>query len=94
MRRFPECTRRVLRFILAHMDRRGFPPTLAEIARKHKYSTTAAKYHLDRLERDGYIRRRPRSARAIEIIDLPRALADSRRPRIERGENEYLPDAG
>lgn len=68
-----ELTRRqreVLDFLGRFISENGFPPTIREI--QHHFglaSTKGVKDHLDRLEEKGFIRRRGRSARALELVD-------------------------
>ena len=60
--------RQVLDFLGEYTRDNGFPPTIREIqAHFGLASTKGVKDHLDRLEDKGYIRRRGRSARAIEL---------------------------
>ena len=60
---------RVLAFLKEYLTRHGYPPTVREIAEHLKMAGPhSAKRFLDMLERKGYIRRIPKSSRAIEII--------------------------
>ena len=62
--------RQVFEFICEAMRAENRPPTVREIAEKFGFrSPKAATDHLDALERKGYIRRRNRKARNIEIRD-------------------------
>ncbi len=64
---------KMVEFIHAYLEERGYPPTIREIGRALGFkSTKAIKVHLDRLEAEGRIRREKRSARAIFIE--PRGL--------------------
>jgi repressor LexA len=63
-----ERQREIFEFICQTMRTENRPPTVREIARQFKFrSPKAATDHLDALERKGYIRRRNRKARNIEI---------------------------
>ena len=63
-----ERQREIFEFICQTMRDENRPPTVREIARQFKFrSPKAATDHLDALERKGYIRRRNRKARNIEI---------------------------
>ena len=62
--------RQVFEFICEAMRAEHRPPTVREIAEQFGFrSPKAATDHLDALERKGYIRRRNRKARNIEIRD-------------------------
>ncbi len=59
---------KIISIIHAFLEDRSYPPTIREIARSLGFkSTKAVKVHLDKLEEEGKIRRRKRSARAIFI---------------------------
>jgi repressor LexA len=58
----------VLSFLSGYIRKKGYPPTVREIARHFRMSgPKGAKKHLDILEKKGFIRRTPKSPRAIEI---------------------------
>ena len=60
----------VLFFVKDYLTRKGFPPTLREIASHFKLKgPKAPQKTLNILERKGYIRRSPGSSRAIAILD-------------------------
>lgn len=60
---------RVLAFLIRHIDAKGYPPTVREIASHLGISgPKGAKKFLDILERKGYIRRLSGSSRAIEVL--------------------------
>ncbi len=62
--------RQIFEFICETMRAENRPPTVREIADHFNFqSPKAATDHLDALERKGYIRRRNRKARNIEIRD-------------------------
>ena len=59
----------VLAFIKEHARKRGYPPTMREIAAYLKItSLKAVERHLTALEKKGYIRRTGGISRAIEVI--------------------------
>ncbi len=65
-----ERQREIFEFICETMRAENRPPTVREIAQQFSFrSPKAATDHLDALERKGYIRRRNRKARNIEIRD-------------------------
>ena len=59
----------VLTFIKESVEKKGFPPTVREIARNFRMQgPKGAQKHLAALEAKGYIRRRPGLSRAMEVI--------------------------
>ncbi len=59
----------VLDFVTGCLDRRGYPPTLREIAAHLGIrGTLGAAKHLDALERKGMIRKSPGSSRGLALI--------------------------
>jgi len=61
----------VLQIIARHMDERGYPPTLREIAAECGLSTARAPHNLVlALERHGCIHRTPHTARGMKITAL------------------------
>lgn len=59
---------KVLDFIANHLDLRGYPPTLREIAAHLQISgTLGVMKHLEALERKGLIRKQPGSSRGIAL---------------------------
>lgn len=60
---------KILAFIIGHIEDRGFPPTLREIGRAFRISSTnGVREHLKALERKGHLRLSSKS-RAIEVTD-------------------------
>ena len=58
----------ILNFIIDFRGERGYPPTLAEIAFRFNYrNRSTVQQHLQALEKKGFIRRNPNSARGIEL---------------------------
>lgn len=61
---------RILIAIAEHVDRHGYAPSLAEIARRARLgSTNTVSYHLDWLEEQGYIKRDRNVARSIVLLE-------------------------
>lgn len=68
-----ERQKRVLQFLKEYIDRRGYPPTLREIAQSLSVKwTRGIEKHLQALEKKGYIKRFP-GARRIEILGFARS---------------------
>lgn len=60
----------ILEFIKDQILTRGFPPSVRDICEAvHLKSTSSVHFHLETLEKNGYIRRDPTKPRAIEILD-------------------------
>jgi repressor LexA len=58
--------REILAFIVRTQSASGAPPTLREIGARFRIrSTNGVRYHIDRLEREGALRRRPGRARGL-----------------------------
>ncbi len=80
--------REVYEFILGHMENSLCPPTIREIgAHFGMRSTGTVRDNLHALQKKGYIRLRPRSARGIELVqreDAPMASGARRVPVVGR----------
>lgn len=60
----------ILDYIKNEILNRGYPPSVREICEAvHLKSTSSVFSHLEKLEKNGYIRRDPTKPRAIEIVD-------------------------
>ena len=60
--------KKILEFLIDQKVNKGFPPTLAEIARFFGYKNRATvQQHLQSIEKKGYIKRNPRLSRGIEL---------------------------
>ncbi len=60
----------ILDYIKEEILKRGYPPAVREICEAvNLKSTSTVHAHLERLEKNGYIRRDPTKPRAIEIVD-------------------------
>ena len=58
----------ILQFIVRKVKESGYPPTIREIAKGVRLSSSATIHaHLKKLEEYGYIRRDPTKPRAIEL---------------------------
>ena len=71
---------RILEYITDYINRVKIPPSIREIAEDCGISSTSTVvYHLDRLERQGAIRRIPGVARGIVLCEdgLPRLDGDA-----------------
>ena len=67
-----EKTIAVFDFIDRFIEERGFPPTIRDVCDGMEFSSTnGARYHLDVLERGGYLRRNRKKSRAIELLISP-----------------------
>jgi repressor LexA len=70
MRESPGSQRdRVLQYVVSHLDENGYPPTYDEIREAVGLSSRShVDYYLRGLEKDGYIRRTPRTPRGLEVV--------------------------
>ena len=60
----------ILEYIKEQILEKGYPPAVREICEAvHLKSTSSVHAHLEKLEKNGYIRRDPTKPRAIEICD-------------------------
>ncbi len=63
--------RQILDFILAEINRKGYPPSVREIGQAVGLTSSSTVHsHLAALERKGYIRRDPTKPRALEVMDF------------------------
>jgi len=91
---------RIYEYIQDEVEVRGFPPTIREIGERFDISSTnGVRYFLDRLEREGLIKRQSRTARGIEVV--ARGMVGEGKPvpilgRVPAGEptfsEEYIED--
>jgi repressor LexA len=64
---------RILNFIRKFIDKRGYAPTVRDIARGCNISTpSVVQHHLNTLERQGHIRRDPEVFRSIQLVEKKR----------------------
>lgn len=60
---------RILEYIRTFREEKGYAPTVRDILRGCNISTTSVvQHHLDRLEKDGFIRRDPQVFRSIRLV--------------------------
>ena len=60
----------ILNFIKNNIQAYGYPPTVREICEGvNLKSTSTAHRHLEKLEKEKYIRKNPTKPRAIEVLD-------------------------
>jgi repressor LexA len=68
----------VLSFLKDHLEKKGYPPTVREIAGHFKMrGPKGAQKHLNSLVRKGLIRKPPGLSRAIEVIGRPSGSSQS-----------------
>ncbi|MBZ0159797.1 transcriptional repressor LexA [Candidatus Methylomirabilis sp.] len=77
--------RQILNFIANYKARHGAPPTQREIARHLKIYVRGVQYHLDRMEKAGYLTRTPKRARAIDLRREQRATVTPLLGRVAAG---------
>ena len=80
-----ERQRQILRFIADYKARHGASPTLREIAQHLKIYLRGVQYHLERLERAGYLTRTRKRSRAIELRQEQRAALTPLLGRVAAG---------
>jgi len=69
----PPTRLRILNFIRKFSDERDYTPTVREIAQGCDISTpSVVQYHLNKLERQGFIRRDPKVFRSIQLVERKR----------------------
>jgi repressor LexA len=74
---------RILDFVRRFLEENGLPPTVRDIQRACGISSTSVvDYNLRRLQRDGYLRRRPDMARGLELLEGGKVAV--RRPAAQR----------
>ncbi|MCL5021862.1 MAG: transcriptional repressor LexA [Nitrospirae bacterium] len=67
MKELTEKQRTVYKFLAEFMRRRGYPPTIREIGEHFGFLWSAARGHLQALERKGYVRLDRAKSRGIEL---------------------------
>jgi len=73
MPRVSDTRPRILNFIRRFLDKRGYAPTVRDIARGCNISTpSVVQYHLNMLEEQGFIRRDPEVFRSIQLVERKR----------------------
>lgn len=77
--------KQLLDFLRAHIKRRGYAPTLAEMGRHLGLGSVATVHkHLRQLEEKGLIRRLPNRSRALEVLDPTAPAGTVRVPLLGR----------
>jgi len=75
MKELSQKQQNILSFIDNFLAEKGYPPSMREIAQGcHISSTSVVEYHLNILQKEGYIRRDSEVARGIELRREQRAL--------------------
>jgi len=77
--------RQIVRFIADYKARHGTSPTLREIAQHCKIYLRGVQYHLERLERAGYLTRARKRSRGIELRQEQRAVLTPLLGRVAAG---------
>jgi repressor LexA len=73
MKTLSDRQQRILSFIHDFLEEKGYPPTIRDILKACRISSTSVvDYNLDILEREGHIRRDPEVSRGIELQDRRR----------------------
>ena len=68
----------LLDFIKSHVEKFGYPPTVREMCRAIKVSSTSTiSYYLNKLEANGLIKKSPNKNRALELIAQPGDMIDN-----------------
>ncbi|HEX8949220.1 MAG TPA: transcriptional repressor LexA [Dissulfurispiraceae bacterium] len=62
--------KKVLDFLASYIKKHGYPPTVREIGEHFGFLWTAARSHLQALEKKGFIRINPLKSRGLEIAGL------------------------
>ena len=69
-KRLPPRRQQILDFIQTFIAENGIPPTVRDVQKACEISSTSVvDYNLKILKRDGYLNRRPDTARGIELLD-------------------------
>lgn len=95
MPRQPDTRGRIFNFIQDFTREKGYPPTVREIQRACGLaSPRAVQYHLEALEREGFIERDSRTARGIQLPGREPAVPVPLYGTIAAGEPISVPDSG
>ena len=64
--------KQILDFIARYIDEHGFSPSIADIVQGCAISSPSmVQYHLEILEKQGYIKRRPQTSRSLSLLKGP-----------------------
>lgn len=69
--RITEAQRRTLKEVREFIARRRYPPTMQELGTLLNVTAASAHQLVKQLERKGYVTRRPRQARSLEVVREP-----------------------
>src|SRR3990170_3763620 len=72
MKELTKKQRKVLEFLTSYAKRYGYPPTVREIVEHFDFLGTAARGHLQALDRKGFVKINPSKSRGIEIMGIRR----------------------
>jgi repressor LexA len=68
----------ILEFIITHVEKSGFPPTISEIQKEFNFkSPNAVQDHIKAIERKGLIRRSPNKWRGLEVVGFTKSRNDA-----------------
>jgi repressor LexA len=70
MKELTKKQRKVLEFLTSYAKRYGYPPTVREIGEHFDFLWTAARGHLQALDRKGFVKINPSKSRGVEIMGL------------------------
>ena len=91
MKQLTKRQRKVLDFIKAFIETRGYPPTYKEIGKHFSMSAFRARYHLERIEKKGFINLQAGKPRTIQLkVTLHQAIGGSADGKIKDGDYVYL----
>jgi repressor LexA len=77
-KKLSERQQKILKYIEAYVDERGYPPSIREIGDQVGISSTSVvDYNLKVLEREGRIRRDREVSRGLELVGAPRGQRQS-----------------
>src|SRR5512132_4196113 len=83
--------REIFDFVVAYVDRHGYPPTVREIGERVGLASPSTVHaHLANLERAGYLKRDPTKPRALELLQHRRHEA----PGAQEAPFQQLPLVG
>jgi len=89
-----ETRQRIFKFIHDFIDDRGYAPTVRDILKGCKISSTAVvQHHLNILEREGHIHRDPEIFRSIQLLDRKATVRVPLLGYIAAGEPIPVPDS-
>jgi len=75
-----EPQRRTLNAIRSFIAKRGFPPTMQELGDILGIAAASAHEQVSQLVQKGYVRREPRKARSLEILEEPKQSVSELKP--------------